>query len=81
MAIDRFCCGEGGEGEASERRFAEMMGPGQVDQSVRQAIQMLWMTLPKERRTIDEAEREFRRLTDRAFRDMREDLKAFGLPG
>ena len=44
-------------------------------------IAVLWMILPKERRTIDEAEREFRRLSDRAFRDMREDIKAFGLDG
>ena len=35
------------------------------------------MILPKEKRTIDEVEQQIRRMVDRAFRDMREDLKNF----
>jgi hypothetical protein len=30
------------------------VGPGQIDQSVRQAIQMCWMMLPDERKSIPE---------------------------
>jgi hypothetical protein len=55
-----------------------MLGPGHVDNSVRQAIQLCWMMLPPERKTLDALEQEFRRLLDRAFRDMREDEKNLG---
>jgi len=34
--------------------------------------------LPPERKTVDDLEKEFRRLVDRTFRDMREDEKSFG---
>ena len=56
-----------------DEKWKEMMGPGAVDQTLRSTIQMVWMTLPKERKTLDELEKEVRRLIDRAFRDMRED--------
>lgn len=59
-------------------KFLRMMGPGHVDREIRNAIQMLWMTLPKERRSVQEVEREFRRLVDRALRDLHEDAKVFG---
>ncbi len=35
-------------------KFHEMFGPEQVDQAVRQAIQFCWVTLPKDRPSVDE---------------------------
>jgi hypothetical protein len=75
MAFESIRVGEGGSGE---ERMAEFFGPSQVDQFVRQAIQFCWMALPKERRNSDEVEKQFRRIVDRAFKDMREDNEAFG---
>ena len=55
-----------------------LFGPQQVDQTVRQAVQLCWMNLPKDRRTLDELESQFRRLVERALKDFREDSEAFG---
>lgn len=63
----------------STNKMRAMFGPGQVDQSVRQAIQMCWMMLPDDARTVDELEKQFRRIVDRAIDDLREDSQAFGL--
>jgi hypothetical protein len=68
------------EGEGAER-LSELFGPAQVDHLVRQAINMCWMGLPKERRTVAEVESQIRRLVDRALRDFREDAQAFGRGG
>ncbi len=62
------------------KKMRAMFGPGQVDQSVRQAIQMCWMMLPDDAKTVDELEKQFRRIVDRAIKDLREDSDAFGLP-
>ena len=62
------------------KKMRDMFGPGHVDQSVRQAIQMCWMMLPDSRKTVDELEKQFRRIVDRAIKDLREDSDAFGLP-
>jgi hypothetical protein len=62
------------------KKMREMFGPGQIDQSVRQAIQFCWMMLPENAKTVDELEKQFRRIVDRAIRDLREDATAFGLP-
>lgn len=56
-----------------------MFGPGHVDQSVRQAIQFCWMMLPQDVKTVDELEKQFRRIVDRAIKDLRDDFEAFGL--
>jgi hypothetical protein len=61
-------------------KIRSMFGPGQVDQQVRQAIQMCWMMLPNENKTVDELEKQFRRIVDRAINDLRDDASAFGLP-
>ena len=58
--------------------MSDFFGPGQVDQLIRQALQCCWMALPKEKRNIDEVERQMKRLVDRAVRDLREDREAFG---
>lgn len=50
--------------------------PGQVDQLVRGAIHKCWHAMNPDRQTVDEVERVFRRLVDRAFRDFREDATA-----
>jgi hypothetical protein len=63
----------------SANKMREMFGPGHVDHSVRQAIQMCWMMLPDDRKTVDELEAQFRRIVDRAINDLREDSNAFGL--
>jgi hypothetical protein len=64
---------------AAAENVADFFGPHQVDQSVRQALQVCWMSLPKERRTSKELEKQIRRLVARALKDFREDRKAFGL--
>ena len=61
-------------------KMRSMFGPGQVDQGVRQAIQMCWMMLPEGSKTVDELEKQFRRIVDRAIKDLRDDSDAFGLP-
>jgi len=58
--------------------MSEFFGTGQIDQSVRQAVQFCWMALPKERRTPEELEKQLRRLLERALKDFREDRAAFG---
>ena len=60
--------------------FRNMMGPGHMDQMVRQAIQTCWMVLPKNRKTVADLEKEFRRLVDRAFQNLKEDELRLG-PG
>ena len=64
--------------EESFDKMREFFSPAQVDQSVRQALQMCWMMLPKDKRNADELENQFRRIVNRAFKDMREDDQAFG---
>ena len=59
-------------------KIREFLSPAQVDHSVRQALQMCWMMLPKDKRNADELESQFRRIVDRALQDMREDDQAFG---
>ena len=56
-----------------------MHGPLGVDQAVRQAVNICWMTLPKERRTAETIEKEIRRIVERVLRDFREDTAAFGV--
>ena len=68
--------GEGGE-DAAEK-MADFFGPGQVDQTIRQAIHFCWMALPKDRRNPEELEKQVRRLVDRALKDFREDGEQFG---
>ena len=64
--------------EESFDKMRNFFSPSQVDESVRQALQMCWMMLPNDRRNADELERQFRRIVERAIKDMREDDQAFG---
>ncbi len=60
-------------------KVRQMFGPGQVDEQIRQAIHMCWMLLPDDRKSVDELEKQVRRIVDRAMKDLREDADAFGL--
>jgi len=65
--------------EESFDKMRDFFNPSQVDNSVRQAMQMCWMMLPNDKRNVDELENQFRRIVDRAFKDMREDEQEFGI--
>jgi hypothetical protein len=54
-------------------------GPGQVDQLIRNAVQVCWMMLPDDKKTVDELEKQLRRVFDRAVANLRDDSDAFGL--
>jgi hypothetical protein len=68
-----------GDSKAAEE-MAELFGPGQIDNAIRQAIQFCWMALPHERRHVDELDAQVRRIVDRALKDFREDVAAFAKP-
>jgi hypothetical protein len=61
------------------KRMRAFFSPQQVDQQIRQAIQICWMTLPPDKQSVDEVEKQIRRIVDRALRDLREDSDSFGL--
>jgi hypothetical protein len=59
--------------------FMEMFQtPAHLDQTVRQAVQLCWTVIPKDRRTTEELEKQFRRVAERALKDFAEDQTAFG---
>jgi hypothetical protein len=64
-------------GDTTEGMF-DLFGPGHVDRTIRQAIQLCWMSLPKARRSATEVDAQFRRLGERALEDFREDSRVFG---
>jgi hypothetical protein len=63
--------------EDSANKMAEVFGPGQIDQSIRHAVQFCWMALPKDRRTLEEWEEQIRRIFERAVRDFKDDRTQF----
>jgi hypothetical protein len=63
--------------EAAAEKMADLFGPGQIDQLIRQAVQYCWTALPKERRTTQELENQIRRMVERALKDFKEDREAF----
>ncbi len=62
------------------KRMRAFFSPQQVDQQIRQAIQFCWMALPPERQTVEEVEKQIRRIVDRALRDLRDDAASFDPP-
>src|SRR4051812_19526460 len=59
--------------------FLEMFQtPAQLDQSIRQAVQLCWTVIPMDRRTIEELHQQFRRMVERALKDFAEDKAEFG---
>lgn len=73
--LEKFDPNEDDEKRAEKMR--DYMSPSQIDHQIRQAIEFLWMVLPKEKRNVDEIERQVRRIVDRALRDLREDFDNF----
>ena len=65
--------------EDGPEKFRRMFGPDQVSQQISQAIQTCWMMLPEEKKTVDEVEKQMRRIFERAIKNMREDGDAFGV--
>ncbi len=63
--------------EEGAEKMRDLFGPTQIDHQIRQAIQFCWIGLPKEKKNVDEVERQIRRLVDRALRDLREDFDEF----
>lgn len=61
------------------KRMRALFSPQQVDHQIRQAIQFCWMALPPEQQSVEEVEKQIRRIVDRALRDLREDADSFGL--
>jgi hypothetical protein len=52
-----------------------LLPPGATDNMIRQVMQMCWMELPKDKRSIDALETEVTRLVARAFANLRDDEK------
>ncbi|MCA9139052.1 MAG: hypothetical protein KDB00_19905 [Planctomycetales bacterium] len=76
MAAFSYCSSDD---EGGDEELREFLSAGQVDQTVRHAIQSCWMALPKGRRSTDELKRQLNRMIDRAIEDMEEDRKEFGM--
>lgn len=73
--------------ESREAEFSEAMsagavaglvGPGCVDQGIRAMVQACWMSLPAEKRSAPEVDKQIRRIVDRALADFADDVKVFG---
>lgn len=78
MAFNRIeDFGNGEEDDDAWKRMRAHMQPGQVDQSIRSAIQMCWMMLPPSKRSPEEVERQIRRIVDRALKNMKDDRSEF----
>lgn len=58
-------------------KMRDTFGPSQIDKQVRQAIHFCWMSLPKDKRNVNELERQIWRLVNRALRDLRNDFDEF----
>jgi hypothetical protein len=61
----------------AEDKLSAFIGPTAVDQMVRQGINMCWISLPRDKRNVDEVERQVRRVVERALKDFRDDEAAF----
>ena len=64
-----------------EPGMRDWMGPGMVNQAVRQVIQIAWAALPPEKENAAVVERVVSHLVERALKDLREDRDRFGLGG
>jgi glyoxylase I family protein len=61
------------------RKMARSMGPGIVDQSIRQAVHFCWMMMPPERQNAEDVAKDMRRIFDRVLQNMSEDAAAYRL--
>ncbi len=55
----------------NSEEFRRLIGPGAVDQAIRNALHLMWM-MYYDSKNLDEVESEFQRLVDRAMKDYRE---------
>lgn len=62
--------------ENDPEKLKTLLGPGAIENGLRQSIQVCWMFLPAEKRSVDEVERQVRRLIDRIFKNLRDDEQA-----
>jgi hypothetical protein len=79
MLTSTSSCGDSGDSKDWAETMREMHGPQGVDQAVRQAVSICWTMLPKEKRSVENVEKEIRRLVERVLRDFKEDNEAFGV--
>ena len=68
----------GKDSQKAAAAMARLLGPGHVDQMIRQAIHFCWLSLPPKRKNAREVEKQMRRIFERAIRDFREDSEQFG---
>ncbi len=61
----------------SDADIFEAMGPGAADKALRDAIQLCWMAMPKEKKSLPELKTLVEKLLDRVFRDLNEDEQYF----
>ena len=66
--------------ESSEfaKTVRSLIGPGQIDVQIRQAIQWTWLTLGEEDRTLDRLTELIRESVDRGLQDFQTDRERFG---
>jgi len=50
--------------------------PLMIDQLIRQALSLCWRVAPPEKRSVEAAEAEFRRIADRAINDFRAGMRS-----
>jgi len=75
--MNAFACSSGGPEDMDKIR--PFLGPQMVDQTIRQAIHFCWMSLPREKQTVEQVAGEMRRILERALDNLREDATAFGI--
>lgn len=63
--------------ENDPEKLKALLGPGAIEHGLRQSIQACWMFLPADKRSVDEVERQVRRLIDRIFKNLRDDEQSF----
>ena len=78
MAFHSFANDESGDEGDPKDAMRNMLGPGAVDQHVRQAISTCWMVMPPERRNAEAVASEIRRIVERVLANLKDDAKAFG---
>lgn len=67
------------ESKKMSKTMRDMLGPGAVDQQIRQAILSCWMMLPEGKKNPDSVAVEISRIVERALANLKEDAAAFGI--
>jgi len=53
------------------------LGPGAVERAVQNAIEICWLILPPQKKSVDCLEYELKRILERTLQNIREDEQAF----